>query len=106
MDDVSMQRYLKVAEVVAQLNIDVESLQALAAEDLIHLKETSEGELVMSAEDAERVRVVRLLTGELDVNLPGVEVIMHMRDEMLAMQRQFGDILEALVEEMRRHLQR
>jgi hypothetical protein len=40
------------------------------------------------------------------VNLPGVEVIMHMRESMLAMQRQFSDVLDALVEEMRRHLGR
>jgi hypothetical protein len=31
---------------------------------------------------------------------------MHMRDSMLAMQHQFAEILDALVEEMRRHLRR
>ena len=42
----------------------------------------------------------------MEVNLPGVEVIINMRESMLAMQRQFSDILEAVVAEMRRHLQR
>jgi MerR family transcriptional regulator/heat shock protein HspR len=42
----------------------------------------------------------------MDVNLPGVEVIINMRESILAMQRQFEDILDALVKEMRRHLQR
>jgi MerR family transcriptional regulator/heat shock protein HspR len=97
---------LKVSEIVVQLHIDTEFLHALADENLIQLKETSEGDVVISSEDAERVRVALLLTGELDVNLPGVEVIMHMRDSMLAMQRQFSEILDALVEEMRRHLPR
>jgi MerR family transcriptional regulator/heat shock protein HspR len=101
-----MHRYLKVSEIVAQLHVDEEFLRALEAEDLIHPKRTSEGDLVMSSDDAERVRVARLLTGELDVNLPGVEVIVHMRDSMLAMQRQFSEILDALVEEMRRHVER
>ena len=101
-----MHRYLKVSEVTAELHVEPGFLRALADEEIIHLKETSEGELVISADDVERVRLVLLLTAELDVNLPGVEVIMHMRESMLAMRQQFSDILEALVEEMRRHLQR
>jgi hypothetical protein len=43
---------------------------------------------------------------ELDVNLAGAEVIVHMREEMLAMQRQFGKILELLIEEIRRAAER
>jgi MerR family transcriptional regulator/heat shock protein HspR len=101
-----MHRYLKVTEVVSELHVDTDFLHRLESEDLIHLKQTSEGDYVMSAEDAERVRLVVLLTGEMDVNLPGVEVIMHMRDSMLAMQKQFSEILDALVEEMRRHMRR
>ena len=101
-----MHRYLKVSEVVVQLHVDSEFLRSLAEENLIQLKESSEGDVVISSEDAERVRVAILLTGELDVNLPGLEVIMHMRDSMLAMQQQFSEILDALVEEMRRRLPR
>lgn len=99
-------RYVKVAELEAELHIDEAFLRSLAAEDLIHLKQTTDGEWVVSTADAERVRVVVLLTDELDVNLPGVEVIMHMRDSMLAMQEQFTEILDALVAEVRRHMQR
>ena len=101
-----MHRYLKVSEVIAELHVDADFLRALEAEDLIHLKRTLEDDLVISSEDAERARVARLLTGEMDVNLPGVEVIINMRESMLAMQQQFSEILDALVEEMRRHLQR
>jgi MerR family transcriptional regulator/heat shock protein HspR len=101
-----MHRYLKVAEVIVQLHVDAEFLDLLEAEGLIHPKRSSEGDLVISSEDAERVRVARLLTGELDVNLPGVEVIMHMRDSMQEMQQQFSDILDALVQEMRARLER
>jgi MerR family transcriptional regulator/heat shock protein HspR len=101
-----MHRYLKVAEVTAELHVDTDFLRRLESEELIHLKPTLEGDLVISAEDVERVRLVVLLTGELDVNFAGVEVIMHMRDSMLAMQRQFSEILDAVVEEMRRHVRR
>jgi MerR family transcriptional regulator/heat shock protein HspR len=97
-------RYVKISEVIEQLHIGTEFLRALEAEDLIHMKSSSEGDLVISADDIERVRVALLLTDELDVNLPGVEVIVHMRDSMLAMQRQFSEVLNALVEELRRQL--
>ena len=101
-----MHRYVKITEVVSELHVDTDFLRTLESEDLIHLKPTLEGDLVISAEDVERVRLVVLLTGELDVNLPGVEVIMHMRDSMLAMQQQFSEVLDALVEEMRRRVRR
>jgi MerR family transcriptional regulator, heat shock protein HspR len=101
-----MHRYLKVTEVIAELHVDLGFLQWLEREDLIHLKHSTDGDLVMSSEDADRVRVAQLLTGELDVNLAGVEVIINMRDSMVAMQRQFSEILDALVAEMRQKLPR
>jgi MerR family transcriptional regulator/heat shock protein HspR len=101
-----MHRYVKVSDLVAQLHLDVEFVHLLDDEGLIHLKHASEGDLIISAEDAERVRLARLLTGDLDVNLPGVEVIMHMRDSMLEIQQQMSDILDVLVQEMRRRLHR
>jgi len=101
-----MHRYVKVSDVLSELHIDADFLHALEAEDLICPKRTLEGDLVVSSEDVNRIRLALLLTGELDVNLPGVEVIMHMRESMLAMQRQFSEVLDALVEEMRRQLGR
>ena len=101
-----MHRYVKLTEVVAHLHVSNEFLNALEDENLIHLKRSSEGEVLMSTEDVERVRLALVLTSELDVNLAGVEVIMHMRESMLAMHRQFAEVLDALVAEMRRQLQR
>jgi MerR family transcriptional regulator/heat shock protein HspR len=101
-----MHRYVRVSDLLSELHIDADFLRGLEAEDLIRPKRTLEGDLVVSSEDVDRIRLALLLTGELDVNLPGVEVIMHMRESMLAMQRQFSEVLDALVEEMRRHLGR
>ncbi len=101
-----MHRYIRVAEVLSQLQVDIAFLEALAEEDVIHLKRSLEDELVISADDVDRARVALLLTRELEVNLAGVEVIVHMRDAMREMQRQFGDVLEAVVEEMQRRSSR
>ena len=41
---------------------------------------------------------------EMDVNLPGVEVILRMRQNMIDMRRQFDDILEDLARELRKRI--
>jgi hypothetical protein len=87
---------------MARLDTDIDFLRLLESEEIIHLQRTPEGDVVMSDADAERVRIVVLLTTDLEVNMPGAEIILRMRESMLAMQRQFGEILDALVEETRR----
>jgi MerR family transcriptional regulator/heat shock protein HspR len=103
---VTQHRYVKVSELVARLHLAPDDLRRLEAEGLVEVKYSSEGEPVLSAADVERVRLAQLLTTELDVNLAGVEVIVHMRESMLAMQRQFADILDAVVDELRRQAKR
>ncbi|GIW45395.1 MAG: hypothetical protein KatS3mg077_2677 [Candidatus Binatia bacterium] len=97
-------RYFRLEEVLRDLHVDREFVRVLEVEEIIHPKLSSEGETVLSAEDVERVRLARLLMEELEVNLPGVEIVLHMREELLSLQRQFGEILEQLVRELRREL--
>jgi len=97
-------RYLKLAEAMELLGVGREMFQMLEAEDLIHLRRTLDQDVLISAEDVDRVRVVRVLIEELDVNLAGVEVILHMREDMLAMRYQFDEILATLVKELRERL--
>ncbi len=97
-----MHRYVRFEDALLQLQIDAAFVESLAAEELIEIKHSAENELVLSAADVDRIRVAILLTRELDVNIAGVEVIVHMREAMLEMQRQFGDVLEAVVEEVRK----
>ncbi len=97
--------YVKVREVCVHLEIGEEALREWASEGLVTLcKGPESDEMVVSAADAERLRVIALLMRELDVNLPGVEVILHMREELLAMQRQFDDVLSGLVGELRKRV--
>jgi MerR family transcriptional regulator, heat shock protein HspR len=94
-------RYLRLEEAARALGIDAEELALYERESLICVQRTLDDEPVISAEDVERARLVACLLHDLDVNLPGAEVIVHMREEMIAMRRQFGQILEALVGELR-----
>jgi len=49
-------------------------------------------------DQVERVRIARLLMHEMGVNLEGAEVALHMREQMIAMQRQFNEILRRLAQ--------
>ncbi len=100
-----MRKYLKVREVCVELQLEVSTVRQLAEEGLVEVRRpTSGGEDVVSAEDAERMRVIAVLMNELEVNLAGVEVILHMRNESLSMRRQFDEVVETLVVEMKKHL--
>ena len=99
-------RYLRLTEVEAQYGIAPAEIERLAAEGLIEVKRSLDDEAVISTGEVENARLVLMLVNELDVNLPGAEVIVHMRSEMLAMRRQFGKILETLVAELREALGR
>lgn len=100
-----MARYLKVREVCVQLRLDDATVRKLAEEGLVEIRRpTSGSDEVVSAADAERMRVISVLMNEMDVNLAGVEVILHMRDEVVSMRRQFDEVVQTLVEEMRKQL--
>lgn len=45
-------------------------------------------------EEVESARIAHVLVRELDVNWPGVEIILRLRGELIAMQRQVADLLE------------
>ena len=97
-------RYLPLSEATERTGLSQGFLQMLAQEQLIELKRTLEDVVVISSSDIERARVIALLTEELEVNLPGAEVILRMREDMIAMQRQFEEILVDIVAEVRRGL--
>ncbi len=54
-----------------------------------------------SEEEAELARVARLLLRELEVNLAGVEVILRMRQEMIALRKQMAEVIERIQEARR-----
>lgn len=98
--------YLRLEEVRVQLSIDEELLRQVCDEGLVEIKHTVDDQAVISAEDAERLRLITVLMREMDVNLPGAEVILHMREDLCAMQQQFDEILRTLVDELRQRLAR
>jgi MerR-like DNA binding protein len=97
-------RYIRLSEVCERFAIDEELLRVVEAEKLVEIKHPADAEPVLSPEQAERLRLVAVLMRELEVNVAGVEVILHMHEDLCSMQRQFNEVLQAVVTEMRRRL--
>jgi hypothetical protein len=47
-------------------------------------------------DEAELVRVAHVLLRELEINLAGVEVILRMRQEVLALRQQMADVIRTM----------
>lgn len=95
-------KYFPLPEAAERCGLTVAYLEMLEHEGLIAVKRTLDDVVVISSADLDRARVTALLTEELDVNLPGAEVILRMREDMIAMRRQFDQILSDLVDELKR----
>jgi len=91
-----------ITEVVEIFHVDERFLDELEEEEIIcpACKEHPPAKLFSSA-DLEKLRLTKILIEEMDVNLPGVEIILRMRQSMFEMRRQFDSILEDLA----RHIQ-
>jgi hypothetical protein len=78
-----MNEAMTMEQVVALLDGDREILRHLVAEGIV--EETAQG---FAAEEVERVLVACTLVKELEVNWAGVEIILQLRDDLLATRRQ------------------
>ena len=92
-----------VTEVIETFHIEESFLVELEEEDILcpTCRETPPGKLYPPSE-LEKLRLVKLLYEDMGVNLPGIEVILHMRQNMLDMRKQFDVIMENLVNDLKK----
>jgi len=83
-------RTLNLAELLEVLGGDETFLEEAREAGLIHEDEGYDVIVV------ERVRVARTLVRELDVNWPGVEVVLRLREELALTRQQVQRLAEAL----------
>ena len=96
-----------VKEVVEILEVETHFLEVLEEEDVVcPVYREDPSVKLFSARDLENLRLVKTLVEDLGVNLPGVEVILRMRQNMIEMRNQFDDILEDLARHVRETLKK
>ena len=94
-------KYLRITDIVEICGVNEEFVIRLEEEKLIH-PIIRHSEKFYPLDQVDRVRVAQLLIEEMGVNLEGAEVVLHMREQMIAMQRQFNEILRLLGRELKR----
>jgi MerR family transcriptional regulator/heat shock protein HspR len=84
-------------EVIEIFEIDERFLSELEEEEILcpTCRDDSPAKLISSSE-LEKLRLAKLLIEDMDVNLPGVDIILRMRQNMIQMRKQFDAILEEL----------
>ncbi len=86
------ERY-KRSRIIELTKIDETLLASYEEAGLITPKNEG-GESFYSHEELEVIEMIERLTSDLGVNLPGVEVILNMRGQMLAMQQEFDRVID------------
>jgi MerR family transcriptional regulator/heat shock protein HspR len=96
------QKYYYRRQIVELFDCDEKFLDELEDEELVcPIQVEAEREMVFPEDQVERIRVINNLVRDLEVNLPGAEVILEMRENMMRMQERFDRILQALLEEFK-----
>ena len=90
-----MSRYTR-RQLLELLEIEDTFLVALEREEIVTDDTGSGSSEGYSERMLERARVAHNLVQELDVNLPGVSIILRMREEIAELQRQMAAVLAEL----------
>jgi MerR family transcriptional regulator/heat shock protein HspR len=94
-------KYLRITEVIKICNVPQTFIDTLERERIIEPIMRRKLKFY-SPDQVDRVRVAHLLIEEMGVNLEGAEVALHMREQMIAMQRQFNELLRLLGHQLKR----
>lgn len=94
--------YWTVSEVIEIFEIDEGTITYLEEEEIVCPECFNEHPSKRyNVFDLDKLRLVKILMEDMDVNLPGVEVILKMRESMIRMRNQFDDILENLAADLK-----
>ncbi len=102
-DDLDTPLYM-IGIVARMLAIHPQTLRLYEKEGLVAPKRSQGDTRLYSGRDVERLKFILHLTRDMGVNLAGIEIILRMRDQMDQMQREMGDLMIYIKEELRKGL--
>ena len=86
---------MRIHEVIELCGVDEKFVLLLEKEEVIHPVLQGKQKLY-PLDQVDRVRVAHILLTEMQVNLAGVEVALHMREQMIAMHRALEETIRQL----------
>ena len=94
--------YYMISAVAQKYNIHPQTLRLYEREGLLKPSRTEGNTRLYSEEDLEQLETILALTRDLGVNLAGVEIILNMRRKMEQMQKEMGEFVAHVKEELLR----
>lgn len=88
-------KYLRIHEVIEICDVDEKFVLRLEEEAIIH-PVIQHAQKLYPIDQVDRIRVARVLLDEMRVNWEGVEVALHMREQMISMQRRFDRLMRQM----------
>ncbi len=102
-DDIDTPLYM-IGIVAQMLSIHPQTLRLYEKEGLVVPKRSQGNTRLYSGRDVDRLKFILHLTRDMGVNLAGIEIILRMRDQMDKMQREMGDLMAYIKQELRKEL--
>jgi len=100
-----VKKYLTKLEIIEMFEVEERFLLDLEDEDILcPVVRKGRKERVYPLGEVEKLRLAKILVEEMDVNLPGVDIILRMRRDMFDMRRQFDAILADLADKLKQEL--
>jgi MerR family transcriptional regulator/heat shock protein HspR len=95
-------RYYMISVVAKSYGIHPQTLRLYEREGLLKPSRTEGNTRLYSEDDLRQLEVILNLTRDLGVNLAGVEIILNMRRKMEQMQKEMGEFVAHVKEELLR----
>ena len=86
-------------QIIKITNFTEEELKRIEDEGLIEIRIENNVRYFLD-EDLEKLRFIKMLMDEFEINLPGIDVILHMRQKMIELQNNFIEFIENLKKEL------
>jgi MerR family transcriptional regulator/heat shock protein HspR len=100
-------KFWTVTEVVELFEIDENFLIDLEEEEILCPTCLDDPTTkVFSSSELEKLRIAKILFDDMGVNVPGIEIILRMRQTMFDMRKQFDAILEDLAQNLKNSIRR
>jgi MerR family transcriptional regulator/heat shock protein HspR len=93
-----------ISAIAEQYQIHPQTLRLYEREGLLKPSRSEGNTRLYTQEDIDRLEVILKLTRDFGVNLAGVEIILNMREKMAAMQREIGEFVATLNDQLAAHL--
>ncbi|ABU58906.1 MULTISPECIES: helix-turn-helix transcriptional regulator [Roseiflexus] len=90
------QRYYTIKSAAALCGMHEQSLRLYERRGLIRPQRTPGNIRRYTESDIEQIRFIKRLIDDLGVNLAGVEVILHLRQQLIAAQRELEELRDRL----------